>query len=222
MFKGLSNIFAVLCLMFGVASVVIESDVLISMTGAMLIFTLLSSFLGKGSKKKENKKLKRMYDQYALQYFSEYDELKINEHIVLKLNGALSFDEVSVYYNDEKVGVIGDFKETSSVSYKKFQEVLAGQNHKQEKVVEPVYEHETTSTSYSLASYYDQINDLNLQITHQKITEDLYHTVTMLKFIENIIKQYPNKADKLDKLESYYLPTLITILKLSNMNTLVR
>ena len=153
-------------------------------------------------------KNKRLLDEKTLEYFSNNTELQLNEHIIIKSNQAMTFDELDVYYDQEKIAKVKDFASQFKDTY----EFICDKIMHLE-VQEETNETETSIEEDSLITFKNEIDELNQAIEHTKITEDLYHTSSMLKFLNQIIHQYPDKENKITKLKDFYLPSLISILR---------
>lgn len=153
--------------------------------------------------------MQRQLDEKALAYFSEHDELVLNENVTIRSDQANGFNTLDVYYQNEKLCKVSEFKSSFPDTYDYFKYVI----YTNEVVeTEPENEEEEAST-VNLKKFMRQIDDLNTSIANKKITEDLYHTSAMIKFIDQILDQYPEKESKVSKLDYYYLPTLVSILK---------
>lgn len=153
-------------------------------------------------------KNKRLLDEKTLEYFSNNKELQLNEHIIIKSNQAMTFDELDVYYDQEKIAKVKDFASQFKDTY----EFICDKIMHLE-VQEETNEVKTSIEEDSLITFKNEIDELNQAIEHTKITEDLYHTSSMLKFLDQIIHQYPDKESKITKLKDFYLPSLISILR---------
>lgn len=155
----------------------------------------------------KNKMTKQLNDKTAA-IFNANNEVIVNNHISLVGNNTSSFDLLQVLYNKEFICKIKDFKRESSETYNYFKEFVIAYVPYQDSSFETVDDNRV-----NLEKYLDEINYLNHMIDNTKINDDLYNTIAMIKFIDNIVKQYPNKADKLAKMDYYYLPTLVSILQ---------
>lgn len=178
---------------------------------AAVSFLLLGAvqYFSKKKSLSDKKKMQRQLDEKALAYFSEHDELVLNENVTIRSDQANGFNTLDVYYQNEKLCKVSEFKSSFPDTYDYFKYVI----YTNEVVeTEPENEEEEVST-VNLKKFMRQIDDLNTSITNTKITEDLYHTSAMIKFIDQILDQYPEKESKVSKLDYYYLPTLVSILK---------
>lgn len=191
-------------------------DVLTGLGNIFLITSIVSvimmignSVYQKNKKIKNEMKLKRQLDEKALSYFNEHEEMLLNEKIRIRSNQAKGFDDLDVYYGDEKLCKVREFKKTFLDTYDYFKYVLFTNEH-EEQVEGGMFEEEDT---INLTRFMLSIDEMNRTIPHNKITEDLYHTSSMIKFIHQILEQYPDKQSKVSKLNYYYLPTLVSILK---------
>ena len=129
-------------------------------------------------------KNKRLLDEKTLEYFSNNKELQLNEHIIIKSNQAMTFDELDVYYDQEKIAKVKDFASQFKDTY----EFICDKIMHLE-VQEETNEVKTSIEEDSLITFKNEIDELNQAIEHTKITEDLYHTSSMLKFLDPSISR---------------------------------
>lgn len=158
---------------------------------------------------KENKKHQLLLDEAALIYFSENDKLVLNDNIDIRSNHSQGFDDLEVYYKDEVLCLVKDFKKNYHDTYLYFENAIL--NNKPEKT--STFDESVIEQENYLKRSLSYINEFTEEITNSKIKEDLYHTSSMIKFIMQIVEQYPAKIEKLSKLEKFYLPALISILE---------
>lgn len=205
-----SNILAFVCFgsLIAFALPVGYSNIFLMTSAVSFILLGATQYFSKKKIIKKNKKMQRELDEKALAYFSNHDELVLNENIVIRSNQAAGFNDLDVYYQNEKLCKVQEFKLHFQDVYDYFKNIIYASDN-----VEEIKEEITEEETVNLKRFMHQINDLNSSISNPLITEDLYHTATMIKFIDSIIEQYPDKESKVSKLNYYYLPTLVSILK---------
>ena len=180
----------------------------------LIFLSIFSEFVKKlhhNKVKKEELKHQRHLDEQSLLYFNQNDILRLNENIEIRFNHADGFDDLDVYYKNEPLCKVKEFKNQFKETYHYFENALLHYEVPIEKNIKKE-DGNSIDDSFLKQSLY-KIERLNIEIEHSKIKEDLYHTATMIKFIIQIVEQYPHKIEKLSKLENFYLPTLISILE---------
>lgn len=207
------------------------------------IFVLFFIFAISDSAKKKNKtgmngkskglkgrKLNEFNKNIKL-YFEDNDSIEITESISIKADKSKSPYLLYVYYNNEKICNIEEFSKYYPKTYmdlieKAFElvvpteyETLTKESKKkvEKKNVDvvsdqPAQKKETVKKDGS-KYFIKVIDDLNVDITKEEITKDLYQTTAMLKQIQLIEEKYPESREKLVKLYQYYLPILVDILE---------
>ena len=83
----------------------------------------------------------------------------------------MTFDELDVYYDQEKIAKVKDFASQFKDTYE-----FICDNIMHLEVQEETNEAETSIEEDSLITFKNEIDELNQAIEHSKITEDLYHT----------------------------------------------
>ena len=216
--------------------------------GALLFFALAMTFFrkstGKEYKSAKSKGLNisksklTKFNKAMRLYFETKDELKLNDNIVLRPKNLAknSNVELDVYYDNEYICEFSEFSEYFSGTYAKMIDEILEETSKHEdeyvvksevkakEVVKEFKNDDETIIDKNNAAYYIKvIDDLNIEIRKEEITNGLYQTTAMLKQISMIESKYPENKDKLTKLYQYYLPILVNILnsyvKLINSNS---
>ncbi len=185
------------------------SNLFLGTAGISLLLLGAVQYFSKKRTLHKNNKMQRELDEKALAYFSEHDEFVLSDNVVIRSHQATGFDSLDVYYQNEKICKVREFKQSFNDTYEYFKHVLYTQEivDVQEEIIEE------DESSINLEKFKHQIEELNMSITNSNIKEDLYHTSAMIKFIDQILVQYPQKESKVTKLDYYYLPTLVSILK---------
>lgn len=205
------NILLVLYFIFGGINQLLSFGYVIIGLIAYFFITSVIHKIKETSIKKQKKRHQLMMDERTLTYFSEHQTLMLNDHIKVCSNHAIGFDDLDVYYNDELVCKVKEFKYNFLDVYELIEQQLIE--------IEDVPESKSTISSKEetndsiLVQSLNEIYNINQLIEHPKIKEDLFHTLTMIKFILQIVNEYPQKKDKLTRLETIYIPALVEILK---------
>lgn len=205
-----SNLLAFICFgsLIAFALPIGFSNIFLAIAAVSLLLLGFSQYAGKKKNIRQNKKEQRQLDEATLAYFLDHDALVLNENIILRSNQAKGFEDLDVYYQNEKICKIKDFEKSFLDTYEYLKNVMmTSQIFEEEKI------NEEEEEGIHLKKYMHRIDELNTSITNAKIKDDLYHTSAMIKFIDSILKQYPDKASKVSKLDYYYLPTLVTIVE---------
>ena len=160
------------------------------------------------------------------EYFQSNERLIITGDINLKpLKGEYtSIRELLIFENDDCVANLDDFQGKYRDLYDGLMDLLLEFAYLDEKkvvrsepvIVEPVVveKREKSKNEYDNAQeYIDRINQLNIEIPHEEISNSLYQTCSYLKHIGIIEKNFPKSKSKLKKVYQYYLPILIDILE---------
>ena len=159
-------------------------------------------------------------------YFETNDRLIVTGDINLRpLKGEYtSIRELLIFEVDDCVATLDDFQGKYRDLYDGLMDLLLEFAYLDENkvvrsepvIVEPVVveKREKSKNEYDNAQeYIDRINQLNIEIPHEEISNSLYQTCSYLKHIGIIEKNFPKSKSKLKKVYQYYLPILIDILE---------
>ncbi|MBR3839833.1 MAG: 5-bromo-4-chloroindolyl phosphate hydrolysis family protein [Erysipelotrichales bacterium] len=232
----MSSFLGLMFLFFGISSL-LEGG---SIGGTLVLFGIAYAIFNNAKRKeykKDNSKGLNIskskltkFNKAMRSYFAEHDELKLSDNIILRANN-LSKNrnvELDVYYDNEYICRFSEFSEYFSGTHAKMIDQILEETtgYAVGSIVEPevekkavVKEHVNEKSSSeakvdknSAAYYIKVIDDLNIDIRKEEITNDLYQTTAMLKQISMIETKYPENKEKLVKLYQYYLPILVNIL----------
>ncbi len=153
------------------------------------------------------------------EYFEENDRLVVTGEINLRPKSGkyVSLKDLQVYYGEDCVAGFQEFERKYKDMYHKVLDLLLKFAYldkkefvKKEVVKEEVKEEVKQST---IADFIEIINQKNIEIEHEEISNGLYQICAYLKQIELIEKNFPKSQDKLMKVSQYYLPILVGILE---------
>ena len=153
------------------------------------------------------------------EYFEENDRLVVTGEINLRPKSGkyVSLKDLQVYYGEDCVAGFQEFERKYEDMYHKVLDLLLKFAYldkkefvKKEVVKEEVKEEVKQST---IADFIEIINQKNIEIEHEEISNGLYQICAYLKQIELIEKNFPKSQDKLMKVSQYYLPILVGILE---------
>lgn len=153
------------------------------------------------------------------EYFEENDRLVVTGEINLRPKSGkfVSLKDLQVYYGEDCVAGFQEFERKYEDMYRKVLDLLLKFAYldkkefvKKEVVKEEVKEEVKQST---IADFIEIINQKNIEIEHEEISNGLYQICAYSKQIELIEKNFPKSQDKLMKVSQYYLPILVGILE---------
>ncbi len=180
----------------------------------VFIFPIL--FMMKDSPSKNSTRNQKL-DRQLQAYFSAHDTLTVNDRLTVRkpVSEGVLFNNLIVLYNDEVIGKMSEFNQYYPDTYRIFSHRLASLTAIEPTIKKPVPEpvmQETEPTPQS-KSFIEQIDEYNIIITDEKLSEALYGTTAMLKHLDLLLQKYPKDNHKLDRLYEHYLPILLDILK---------
>lgn len=156
------------------------------------------------------------------EYFSSYTQLPVFDDVNLriKLKSYRSLNSLNVFKNNDYVCSLSEFGKEYPDKYNQILRLLLSfasdtkrsfSYSKETKVINKVVE-DNKQVSKAV-KYIEEIDELNVAIPDEVISNGLYESCSLLKQISQIEQQHPESKDKLDKLYEYYLPILVNILK---------
>lgn len=157
------------------------------------------------------------------EYFASYTQLPVFDDVNLriKLKSYRSLNSLNVFKNNDYVCSLSEFGKQYPDKYNQILRLLLSfasdtkrtySYSKEVKVAPKVVEDNNKQVSKSI-KYIEEIDELNVAIPDEVISNGLYESCSLLKQISQIEQQHPESKEKLDKLYEYYLPILINILK---------
>lgn len=179
----------------------LEHD-LIAVIPVIITICLVFDFYPKSPRFNKYKKL----EKGVMKKLESEGRLELNDHIKLIAKGN-DFKDIDVYYNDERICALGEFKEKYPEKYKpmllKIMEI-------QPKVYEDIKPENTPSIPFE--NVIDSIEAYNIDIPDEEISMGLYNCANQLKYLQKLLIEYPTQNEKINKLDNYYLPILLDIL----------
>lgn len=138
--------------------------------------------------------------------FLQQNSLLLNEHIQLTIQGN-KVNDIMVYYDDEKVGSLLEFESLYPNTYQQFLQCI------EDKMKNPITINKPEDHVLPFALAIELIDNYNVDILDEEISQGLYHTSNQLKYLQQLLLEHPKSNNKINKLESYYLPILFDILE---------
>ncbi len=153
------------------------------------------------------------------EYFEDNDRLVVTGEINLRPKSGkfVSLKDLQVYYGEDCVAGFQEFERRYKDMYNKVLDLLLKfayldkKDFVKKEVVKEEVKQESKETT--IADFIDIINQKNIEIEHEEISNGLYQICAYLKQIELIEKNFPKSQDKLTKVSQYYLPILVGILE---------
>ena len=142
-------------------------------------------------------------------YFAENDYLYLSNDVYMKKVSSENdiFQAVSLFYGNLEVSSVYDFIKNDEATYNKLIEYLYSKNSYTKEVVETV---EVKKAAY----FIEKVNEYNVVIDHQEISNNLYITSSLLTALKNLEEQgLKIDDDRIRKVYQYYLPMLSEILE---------
>lgn len=156
-----------------------------------------------------------LVDEKLAHYFDKNEKLDVVNDINLRLKSTayISLKSLNVYMKDDYVCSLEEFGNRYIDIYDQIIRWLINfANNKDTSEIfdaQPSYKREEQKAEANVDSFIKQINDLNIEIPDEDISNGLYETSAFLKQIGEIESKFPGKSEKLSKLYKYYLPMLI-------------
>lgn len=171
--------------------------------------------------KKRDKKEKLSKKQMEVtenlnQYLEKHPELKISNHVSISRQRPLkTYMDAIVYYDGELVGTLKEFKnkETFIDTYATIEEHMIQLSNIEGFVDDNKNGIDDREEGYINAGYFSKkIESYMSWFTSPNITAGLKAVSQQLEDVQKIVEKYPQCELKLRKLNTQYLPLLITIL----------
>lgn len=189
----------------------------------IFVFGLIFSVLTEGksqktvSRKTDHKnteEARKLQQQTAVlnDYFKTHAVLTLEHGLSLRVENKefRSVDELMLYLDDDQIGTMKEFKKTYPSTYEDLIEQCALASKTPQTA--PVYEKKKEVHS-EIEDFIEALNNKNIEIEHEEISNGLYEACAYLRQIDLIVKQFPESKDKTRKLTQYYLPILLDILR---------
>lgn len=207
MFKLLEETWIFLVLL---AVGIFNKNLIMSLIMAFLTVDAIKSYF----KKKKQKEKRDTYTERLNRYLEAKKELVINDHVSLKADATLKdYRKVNVYYDNELVGTLKDFK-SDKETYDKLEkaifelEEMVGYVDNNQNGIDDRLEDKVNG-----AYFVREIGKETKYIKHPGILAGLKEICELLNKIDLLEEKYPQITPRLRKLYQHYLPLLITILK---------
>ena len=194
----------IMWLLYGTLSDVIPilSSDLISILPVIATICIIFDYYPKNifskSSKLEKKLLKRLLNEQMID---------VNNQLRLILNGD-SIEDVDVVYNGERICTLKEFEDKYSSSYEQLLKKVLSSHH----VSIDDYKVKENQHSFVFNKFIYDIDDYNILIEDEKISNGLYNCSNQLKYLQKILNDHPEENNKIKKLHDYYLPILLDIL----------
>ncbi len=153
---------------------------------------------------KENKAQERLRE-----YFAKNEKMALTPEVYLKKvdNDSDMMKSVSVFYNSFEVSTLYDLLNADVSSYNRLVDYLDANEYFREEI--------KVEEKAKMAEYYiEKVNEYNVDIEHQEISNALYITSSLLTTLKNLEeKGLKMDDDRIRKTYQYYLPMLLEILE---------
>lgn len=146
-------------------------------------------------------------EKAILKKIEKTGSLDINENIHLQQQGS-QFQDIVVYYGNEKICKLISFKDKFPDKYKEFLSKI-----EESEQILPQSQKEAEKVNFPLDEIIEAIDSYNIDIMDEEVSLGLYNCSNQLKYLRKLLIEYPLQNPKISKLEQYYLPILIDILE---------
>lgn len=191
----------------------------------LLLFFILSFFIGSRNTARRTNNTnynnvktttKRRYSaketkaqQKLKEYFEVNEQMVLSEEVVLKKvdNDSDMMKNVAFFYNNFEVCTLYDMITSDLTSYNKVVDYLNEHDYFEKEI--------KVEEKAKMAEYYiEKVNEYNVEIEHQEISNSLYITSSLLTTLKNLEeKGLKMDDDRIRKTYQYYLPMLLEILE---------
>lgn len=159
----------------------------------------------------------KLIDEILTDYFNHNEKLPIIENVFLKTKKGdyTRFDELYILMNNETVSSLDEFCDAYPETGNEIMKMILRFAESKESLNQQnkdIREKPSVFVGSKAKWYMERINQLNIEIENEEITNGLDQTSALLKHIAMIEEKYPDNKDKLNKLYQYYLPILMDIL----------
>ena len=191
----------------------------------LLLFFILSFFIGsrntvrktttanynnvKTTTKRRYSAKETKAQQKLKEYFEVNEQMVLSEEVVLKKvdNDSDMMKNVAFFYNNFEVCTLYDITTSDLTSYNKVVDYLNDNDYFEKEI--------KVEEKAKMAEYYiEKVNEYNVEIEHQEISNSLYITSSLLTTLKNLEeKGLKMDDDRIRKTYQYYLPMLLEILE---------
>ncbi len=191
----------------------------------LLLFFILSFFIGsrntvrktttanynnvKTTTKRRYSAKETKAQQKLKEYFEVNEQMVLSEEVVLKKvdNDSDMMKNVAFFYNNFEVCTLYDMITSDLTSYNKVVDYLNDNDYFEKEI--------KVEEKAKMAEYYiEKVNEYNVEIEHQEISNSLYITSSLLTTLKNLEeKGLKMDDDRIRKTYQYYLPMLLEILE---------
>lgn len=156
-------------------------------------------------------------DDALMAYFNKNYSLPVFEdiHLVTKNGKYGAFEELYIAKAGEVIISLEEFGNSFPGTYTEIVSLLKEFAKQKPEVLKAEVKMPEVKKADKLSDaerYIDKINELNIAVDQEEITNGLYQTCSLLRQIDTAVKNY-DKVPKIDKLYDYYLPILVKILE---------
>ena len=208
--KAIGMICLILSIILCISSLFLGNTLpLMAMTGGIGICLLICGIFLVRNKSKV--KIKKAVLKKIAAYFSESQKFALNDNIafLLSKDHYQNLDDIDVLYKGNKVCTLNEFGDYYPEEYAPMLDQLIDSLQKKP-VKETISEEENQDI---LTQFTDKINEYNIAIVDESISNDLYKTCALLKQLHVLQTHYPKINAKYTKLTEYYLPILCEIVE---------
>lgn len=199
---------------------------------AFIIFVIISNLSkdSKSNRKSSTTTVSSMKlfkcNRLMKEYFYSNNSLRLSEGIEIKPgeDGYKSLNALYVFKDNDGVATLNEFRKSYPSTYDdliiqclEYFENPSAFSKTEEVKQEEKFEEKTTkkvkNMPTTIEKFIVRIDDLNIEIPHEEISNGLYEVTAYLRQINNIEKEFPDSKEKTKKLTQYYLPILVEILE---------
>ncbi len=164
-----------------------------------------------------NARDQQLVDEKMTEYFNQNEKLPIIETVFLRPEKGVytSLKELYITLENENIATLDEFGRNYPEMYDTIMKMVLqfAKEGQKERSDQHRDEDSYTSAEMTAEKYIEKINQLNIEISNEQITNGLYQTCALLKHIAMIEQKFPDNRPKLNKLYQYYLPILLDILE---------
>ena len=211
--KPIQCVFLAILLIVGV----LEMNPLLIGLGVVGFVVLAIGWMIKAKEKKAERQRRLELTVGLNQYLQRYQFLEISEHVILRAGEVLDdFGDVLVYYDEELVGTLKDFDQSSSFhdTYEKMEKKIRDVSLLGHMIDENHNGVDDRLEEDRKAAYYiREIKRYARLFENPSISAGLGDITELLEQIEHLEQKYPQISPRLRKLYQHYLPLLVNILE---------
>lgn len=149
------------------------------------------------------------------EYFERNSVLELNDNLVVKpYQGRFTtVDHLYLYKDGDQIATMEEFRKSYPSTYDDLLEQCSLCIEKGVSFTKKNTQASSEEKLTTIEQFIETLNELNVEILNEQITQGLYEVTAYLKQINVIVKEFPESKEKTKKLTQYYLPILVEILQ---------